>query len=78
MDNLLYSFHNFRYYHKLDSPLPWLEEQGRRLESGLVMNVSEETNTRYISLPLEESFLCYGTVTNIVKVNVHLHRITYM
>ncbi|KAL8116988.1 F-box protein SKIP16-like [Apium graveolens] len=65
-DDLIHS-HNVRDCQKQDSLLLWLEEHGRRLESGLV-NVSEEKNARYISLLPEESSLFYAAVTNGVKV----------
>ncbi|KAK1386355.1 F-box protein SKIP16 [Heracleum sosnowskyi] len=66
-DDLIHSVHNVRDCQQQDGLLLWLEEHGRHLESGLV-NVSEEKNTRYISLLPEESSLCYSAVENGVKV----------
>lgn len=66
-DDLIHPIHNVRDCQKQYSLLMWLEEHGRRLESGFV-NIREEKNARYISLLPEESSLCYAAVTNGVEV----------
>lgn len=51
-----------------DAMLLWLEEHGRRLESGII-KLHEEGNIRGISLFPEETPLCSTAVTNGVKVS---------
>lgn len=66
-DDFIHYVHNVKDCQQEDGLLLWLEEHGRRLENGL-LNLSEEENSRYISLLPEESSLCYTAVTNGVQV----------
>ncbi|KAK1386356.1 F-box protein SKIP16 [Heracleum sosnowskyi] len=66
-DDMIRSIHDVRDCEQQDGLLLWLEEHGRRLESGLV-NVRKERNTRYICLFPEDPSLCYAAVSNGVQV----------
>lgn len=64
---LLKSVHDLNSDHGQDAMLLWLEEHGRRLQSGII-KVREERNFRGISQFPEEPPLCTAAITNGVKV----------
>lgn len=69
-DELITSVHDCNGDQQQDAMLLWLEEHGRRLESGII-KIREGGNIRGISLFPEETPFCSAAVTNGVKVNDH-------